>query len=195
VPEVGIGTPHVSPKLPPQGARLKVHMLMLSFFAVFFFHPRREHSVTAQANFEKDLFAKTSRTNARGERKIKVCLMSLLPVMCHSFAAFFQNQMSIFICLDQQCLKTHLNAFFSSAQFHAAEIIMFDDVVVVYKFVSDLMFFAVAQAEENEVVLSQVLTAMCDAIGLLLRGAVEKKSCLENLDLVLLAMDELVEGG
>ena len=30
---------------------------------------------------------------------------------------------------------------------------------------------------------------------MLLRNAVEKKTVLENLDLVLLAMDELVEGG
>lgn len=72
---------------------------------------------------------------------------------------------------------------------------MYDDVLVVYKFIADLMFFVVSDPEENEIVLSQALTGLCDAVNLLLRGAVEKKSCLENLDLVLLSMDELVDGG
>jgi hypothetical protein len=72
---------------------------------------------------------------------------------------------------------------------------MFDDVVVVYKFINDLMFFVVGSAEENEVVLCSVLVGLYDGITLLLRNAVEKKTVLENLDLVLLAMDEMVEGG
>lgn len=72
---------------------------------------------------------------------------------------------------------------------------MFDDVVVVYRFIADLMFYVVADSEENEVILLQTLTGLCDAINLLLRGAIEKKTCLENLDLVLLSMDEAVDGG
>lgn len=72
---------------------------------------------------------------------------------------------------------------------------MYDDVVVVYKFVGDLMFFAVGHQDENEIILFNVLQGFCDSICLLLRNAVEKKTVLENLDLVLLVMDELVEGG
>lgn len=77
----------------------------------------------------------------------------------------------------------------------AAEIIMYDDVVVVYKFIGDLMFYVVGHSDENEIVLANVLVGFYDSITLLLRNAVEKKTVLENLDLVLLAMDELVEGG
>ncbi|KAI3434836.1 hypothetical protein D9Q98_002891 [Chlorella vulgaris] len=110
--------------------------------AVKYFTPDL-NSVTAQANYEKSVFVKTSRTNARGE----------------------------------------------------AEIIMFDDVVVVYKFLGDLMFYVTGDQDENEVVLYTVLQAFYESINLLLRNAVEKKTVLENLDLVLLAMDEIVDGG
>ena len=53
----------------------------------------------------------------------------------------------------------------------AAEIIMFDDVVVVYKFLGDLMFFVSGDQDENEVVLLSVLQAFYESITLLLRWA------------------------
>lgn len=72
---------------------------------------------------------------------------------------------------------------------------MFDDVVVVYKFIGDLMFYVTGSADENELILYGVLQAFYDSVSLLLRDAVEKKTVLENLDLVLLAMDEIVDNG
>lgn len=50
----------------------------------------------------------------------------------------------------------------------AAEIIAFDNVLVVYKFVGDLHFYATADGEENEIVLSLVLSALVDTVSLLL---------------------------
>eukprot|EP00894_Picocystis_sp_ML_P000188 jgi/Pico_ML_1/50705/g1866.t1 len=75
------------------------------------------------------------------------------------------------------------------------EIIMFDDLIVVYKFINDIHFYATASADENELVLHAVLLAFSESVSMLLRGMVEKKTVLENLDLVLLAMDEIVDGG
>lgn len=46
---------------------------------------------------------------------------------------------------------------------------MFDDVVVVYKFIGDLMFFVTGSANENELILFSVLQAFYDSVGLLLR--------------------------
>lgn len=51
----------------------------------------------------------------------------------------------------------------------AAEITMFDDVIVVYKFIGDLMFFVTGSQDENELILSQVLQAFYESISLLLR--------------------------
>lgn len=43
--------------------------------------------------------------------------------------------------------------------------------------------------------LQNVLVAFHDAVSLLLRHQVEKRSVLENLDLVVLALDETVDDG
>jgi len=100
-------------------------------------------SVKEQSNFERSLFVKTCRTNARGE----------------------------------------------------AEIIMFDNHVVVYKFISDVYFYVVAGVDENEIATAQVLSALTESTSTLMRNSVDKKTVLENLDLVLVAMDEIVDGG
>lgn len=100
-------------------------------------------TISAQSNFEKSLWAKTSRTNARQE----------------------------------------------------AEVIMFDDYLVVYKYLGDLMFYVVGSQAENELVLYTVLQAFYETVSILLRQQIEKKTVLENLDLVLLSIDEIVDGG
>ncbi|KAK9267214.1 hypothetical protein L1049_009634 [Liquidambar formosana] len=76
-----------------------------------------------------------------------------------------------------------------------AEIAMFENNIVVYKFVQDLHFFVTGGEEENELILATVLQGFFDAVGLLLRGNVDKKEALENLDLILLCLDEIVDGG
>lgn len=134
----------------------------------------------------------------------------------------------------------------------AAEIVMFDDVVVVYKCLGDLMFYVTGGQDENELILYAVLQAFYESVSILLRCAaprrgrcmqpssalgcraarsgtfaggrssscsfrarrplprifivrmramcprrqqVDKKTVLENLDLVLLAIDEIVDRG
>ncbi|XP_058227249.1 coatomer subunit zeta-2-like isoform X1 [Rhododendron vialii] len=76
-----------------------------------------------------------------------------------------------------------------------AEITMFDNYIVVYKFIQDLHFFVTAGDEENELILATVLQGFVDAVSLLLRSNVEKAEALENLDLILLGLDEIVDGG
>ncbi|KAA3478495.1 coatomer subunit zeta-1-like [Gossypium australe] len=76
-----------------------------------------------------------------------------------------------------------------------AEITMFDNYIVVYKFVQDLHFFVTGGENENEIILATVLQGFFDAVGLLLRGTEDKKEALENLDLILLCLDEIVDGG
>ena len=50
-----------------------------------------------------------------------------------------------------------------------AEITMFDDVIVVYKFVADLMFFVTGSQDDNELILQTVLQAFYESVSLLLR--------------------------
>lgn len=46
---------------------------------------------------------------------------------------------------------------------------MFDNLVVVYKFVNDVHFYATGFADENELIIQSVLQALTESIGILLR--------------------------
>lgn len=46
---------------------------------------------------------------------------------------------------------------------------MFENNIIVYKFVQDLHFFVTGSDDENELILSSVLQAFFDSVGLLLR--------------------------
>ncbi|KAF7840414.1 coatomer subunit zeta-1-like [Senna tora] len=76
-----------------------------------------------------------------------------------------------------------------------AEITMYENHIIVYKFVQDLHFFVTGSEDENEMILATVLQGFFEAVGLLLRGNVEKREALENLDLILLCIDEIADGG
>ena len=52
-----------------------------------------------------------------------------------------------------------------------AEITIFSDVIVVYKFLGDLMFYVTGAQDENELILYQVLQGFYESISLLLRCA------------------------
>lgn len=46
---------------------------------------------------------------------------------------------------------------------------MFDEVVVCYKFIGDLMFYVTGSQDENELILHTVLVAFYESVTLLLR--------------------------
>jgi len=56
-------------------------------------------------------------------------------------------------------------------------------------------FFVVGSKEENELLLLTALNIFRDLFDMLLKGQVDKRAMLENLDYVLLTIDELVDGG
>lgn len=72
---------------------------------------------------------------------------------------------------------------------------MFDDYVVVFKAIGDLIFYVTGSVSENELVLYAALQALFESVSLLLRGQLDKKTALENLDLLLLCVDEVVDAG
>jgi len=75
------------------------------------------------------------------------------------------------------------------------DILLYDNHLVLYKSSLDLTFYLVAPQLENEIMLQSVLSAFYDAVAMLLRHQVEKRSILENLDLVVLALDETIDNG
>ncbi|BGP55691.1 hypothetical protein JCM8202_003818 [Rhodotorula sphaerocarpa] len=77
----------------------------------------------------------------------------------------------------------------------SGDILLYDNSLVLYKQAVDLTFYVVGPAGENELMLSSVLAAFYDSVALLLRHQVEKRAILENLDLVVLALDETIDNG
>ncbi|PCH36599.1 coatomer protein [Wolfiporia cocos MD-104 SS10] len=77
----------------------------------------------------------------------------------------------------------------------AGDIILYDSHLAVYKNYLDLIFYLIGDPAENELMLHSALVAFSDAVSLLLRGQVEKRAVLENLDLVLLCLDETIDDG
>jgi len=75
------------------------------------------------------------------------------------------------------------------------EIILYDSHLAVYKHSLDLIFYILGPSTENELMLHTALTAFFDAASLLLRNQIEKRSVLENLDMVLLCLDETIDDG
>ncbi|KAH8726475.1 Longin-like domain-containing protein [Phaeosphaeriaceae sp. PMI808] len=75
------------------------------------------------------------------------------------------------------------------------DIILYDQKVVVFKMESDVMLYVVGGSEENEVLLYSVVLALRDSLNILLKNSVDKRTVIENYDLVSLAIDELVDDG
>jgi len=75
------------------------------------------------------------------------------------------------------------------------DIILYDGHLAVYKHSLDVILYLVAGPTENELMLSFALSALSDAMTMLLRNSLEKRGILENLDLVLLCLDETIDDG
>jgi hypothetical protein len=61
---------------------------------------------------------------------------------------------------------------------HAAEIVMFDDNIAVYKYLGDLMFYVVGSQDENELILYTALQAFFESISILLRCVHIMRMCV-----------------
>ncbi|OJJ50581.1 hypothetical protein ASPZODRAFT_126470 [Penicilliopsis zonata CBS 506.65] len=76
-----------------------------------------------------------------------------------------------------------------------SDVILYDNRVVVFKLESDVMLYVVGGADENEVLLYNVVLTLRDALGILFKGATDKRTIVENYDLVSLAIDEIIDDG
>jgi len=76
-----------------------------------------------------------------------------------------------------------------------AEVLMLDGLTVLYKSNVDLFFYVLGGAHENELLLMSVLNCVYDSISQIMRKNVEKRALFENLDIIMLALDEICDGG
>lgn len=78
---------------------------------------------------------------------------------------------------------------------NVGDVILYDSHLALFKHSLDLIFYIIGPATENELMLAAALNAFSDALSMLLRNQVEKRSVLENLDMVLLCLDETIDDG
>ena len=72
---------------------------------------------------------------------------------------------------------------------------MLDGLTILYKNNVDLYFYVLGTPQENELLLLSVLNCVFDSISKIVRKDVEKRTVMENLGVILLALDEICDGG
>ncbi|KAG6010667.1 hypothetical protein E4U21_005165 [Claviceps maximensis] len=75
------------------------------------------------------------------------------------------------------------------------DIILYDNRIILYKLESDVMIYVVGSLDENEILLYNAVLAIRDSLHLVFKQAVDKRTIIENYDLVSLAIDEIVDDG
>lgn len=93
---------------------------------------------------------------------------------------------------EQKAFEKNL---FNKTHRAASEIIMLDGLTIVYKNNVDLFFYVMGSIQENELILLSVLNCLYDSISLILKKNVEKRAVLDNLEIIMLAFDEICDGG
>jgi len=103
-----------------------------------------------------------------------------------------------YYCNDYPTTKEQLEFeknLFNKTHLANSEVIMYDNNIGIYRNTVDVFFYVLGSYDENELILSSILTTLYDTLSILLRNQLDKRTILENLDFVLLAIDELIDGG
>ncbi|KAJ1930187.1 Golgi-to-ER vesicle coat component [Tieghemiomyces parasiticus] len=93
---------------------------------------------------------------------------------------------------SQKALEKSLH---SKMKRSGTEVMLLDGHLALARAVSDVHFYLVGSADENELLLHSALKGAVDAIQGLLKHQVDKRSVIDNLDLVVLALDEVIDDG
>ncbi|KDN53155.1 putative RET3-coatomer complex zeta chain [Tilletiaria anomala UBC 951] len=91
--------------------------------------------------------------------------------------------------------KSFERAVWEKTRKSTGDILLYDSHLVLFRPSLDVTLYVIGPGDENPLMLSGLMSAIYDSISLLLRGQVEKRAILENLDLVTLAIDECVDDG
>ncbi|ODQ66867.1 zeta subunit of the coatomer complex [Nadsonia fulvescens var. elongata DSM 6958] len=111
----------------------------------------------------------------------------------HSEFAPLANPTSLNTLTEQRDFERNL---FKKTHKQNADVLLLADRVIVYKEVSDVAFYVIGSGlDENEAMLYNVVIGIRDSIEILLKRSMDRRTCLENFDLLALAVDETVDSG
>ncbi|CCH43888.1 Coatomer subunit zeta-2 [Wickerhamomyces ciferrii] len=91
--------------------------------------------------------------------------------------------------------KAFEKSLFAKSYKQNADIILFEDHIVVYKEVSDVVIYLISGLDENESILFQTLEGFKDGLDKVLNYQLDKKTIQENFDKVSIAADETIDDG
>ena len=97
------------------------------------------------------------------------------------------------LALQQAFEKSLLGKAIKEQTMDEADIVIFDGLITVFRGGKDVFLFVTGDQDENEIILVDVLNALHSALSSLM--PVDRRSMMDKLDVVLLALDELVDGG
>ncbi|WFC97455.1 iqgap- protein [Malassezia yamatoensis] len=87
------------------------------------------------------------------------------------------------------------HAVWDKARRSNGDIFQYDGNLVLFKSSYDVFFFVIAPERENELMMHSFMMSMYEALSNLLQSQIDKRTILDNLDLVTLAIDESVDDG
>lgn len=75
------------------------------------------------------------------------------------------------------------------------DILIIDDYLIVHKIISDLHLYVIGNKNENPLLLDSVLNCLIESMNSLLNKNVERQSILNHMSPMILALDEMCDGG
>ncbi len=93
---------------------------------------------------------------------------------------------------EQQRLEQLL---FEKTKRLSSDILLFENLIVVYKPVVDCFCYVLGGLDENEIMLSNVLQTFIDSLAFVMKNQVEKSTILQNMQSCLLCLDEIIDDG
>ncbi|CDO96577.1 unnamed protein product [Kluyveromyces dobzhanskii CBS 2104] len=100
---------------------------------------------------------------------------------------------SIAVNLKKQ--KEFESNLFSKTHGQNSDIMILDDMLVIYREYVDASIYVLGAIDENEIVLQEAFNGLKDSLELLLDTGIDKRNIQEHYDMVVLAIDELIDDG
>lgn len=75
------------------------------------------------------------------------------------------------------------------------DMLQYESNLVLFKASYDVYLFVLAPDRENELMMQSFLSSLYDSLDVILQSQVDRRTILDNLDLVTLTVDESVDDG
>ncbi|ODV89072.1 hypothetical protein CANCADRAFT_3712 [Tortispora caseinolytica NRRL Y-17796] len=75
------------------------------------------------------------------------------------------------------------------------EVILYDGNLATFKECGDAVIYLIGPADENELLLHSLVTSIREALEMILGSSINKRTLLENYDILALTIDEFIDAG